>query len=147
MAGQRPTDRQSPRAWPRQPSVTEYQVKLWGKYLRTHFVTTEGFHLRRSLGQWTRDSNLEWRYTQSPTNVLFDTTRRRQAIFIHSSRRSTTFSVWRHASHITTFSTPATVYCQLLVSNYGSDSTTDPHTYLARGSLAASTPWHQVAVA
>ena len=42
----RPTDRKSPRAWPLvKPSVTTYQVKLWGKYLRTHFVTTEG-HLR-----------------------------------------------------------------------------------------------------
>jgi hypothetical protein len=115
MAGQRPTDRKSPRAWPRQPSVTEYQVKLWGKYLRTHFVTTEGFHLRRSLGQWTRDSNLEWRYTQSPTNALFDTTRQRQAIPVRSSRRSTTFGVWRHASHITTFSTPATVSSLYLI--------------------------------
>ena len=112
IVGHRPTDRKSPRAWPRQPSVTEYQVKLWGKYLRTHFVTTEGFHLRRSLGQWTRDSNLEWRYTQSPTNVLFDTTRRRQAIpvrLVRLTHRSTTFSAWRHVSRITTFSTPAIV--------------------------------------
>jgi hypothetical protein len=89
--------------------VTEYQVKLWAKYLRTHFVTTEGLHLRRSLGQWTRYSNLEWRYTQSPTNVLFDTTWRRQAIPVRSTRRSTTFSAWRHASRTTTFATPATV--------------------------------------
>jgi hypothetical protein len=60
MAGQRPTDRQSPRAWPRQPSVTEYQVKLlWAKYLRTHFVTTEGLQLGCSIGQWTRYSNME----------------------------------------------------------------------------------------
>ena len=36
-----------------------YQVKLWAKYLRTHFVTTEGLHLRQSLGKWTSDSNLE----------------------------------------------------------------------------------------
>ena len=72
-------------------------------------MTTEGLHLRRSLGQWTSDSNLEWRYTQSPTNVLFDTTRRLQATPLRSSRRSTTFGVWRHASRITTFLTPATV--------------------------------------
>ena len=51
MDGQRPTDRQSPRAWPCQPSVMEYQVKLWAKYLGIHFVTTESLHLRRSLGQ------------------------------------------------------------------------------------------------
>ena len=44
-----------------------------GKYLQTHFlVTTEGLHLRRYLGQWTCESNLEWRYAQSPTDVLFD---------------------------------------------------------------------------
>ena len=61
MAGQRPNDRRSPRAWPRQPTVTKSKVPLWEKYLRTHFVTTEGLHLRRSLGQWTSDSNLEWR--------------------------------------------------------------------------------------
>ena len=112
MAGQRPTDRQSPRAWPRQPPVTTYQVNLCTKYLRTHIVTTEGLHLRRSLGQWTSDSNLEWRYTQSPTNVLFDTTRRRQAIpvrLVRLTHRSTTFSAWRHVSRITTFSTPAIV--------------------------------------
>ena len=93
MQGQRPNDRQSPRAWPRQPSVTEYQVKLWAKYLRTHFVTEEGLHLRRSLGKWTSDSNLEWRYTQSSTSVLFDTTLRLQAIPVrlaHSTRRATT---------------------------------------------------------
>ena len=91
MAGKRPNDRKSPRAWPRQPTVTKSQVTLWEKYLRTHFVITEGLHLRRSLGQWTRDSNLEWRYTQSPTDVLFDTTLRLQAIPVCSSRRSTTF--------------------------------------------------------
>jgi hypothetical protein len=109
MAGQRPTDRQSPRAWSRQPSVTKYLVNLWGEYLRRHFVTTEGLHLRRSLGQWTSDSNLEWRYTQSPTNLLCDTTLHVQAIPVRSSRRSTTFSAWRHAPRITTFSTPATI--------------------------------------
>ena len=74
MAGQQRNDRKSPRAWRRQPTVTKFQVTLWRKYLRTHFVIKESLHLRRSLGQWTRDSNLEWRYTQSPTNVLFDTT-------------------------------------------------------------------------
>ena len=58
---------------------------------------------------WTSDSNLEWRYTQSPINVLFDTTLRLQAIPVRSTRSSTTFSAWRHASRITTFSTPATV--------------------------------------
>ena len=103
---------QSPRAWPRQPSVTEYQVKLWAKYLRTHFVTEEGLHLRRSIGKWTNDSNLEWRYTQSPTNVLFDMTLRLQAIPVRSARstrRATPFGAWRHAPRITTFSTPATV--------------------------------------
>ena len=62
MEGQQPKDRQSPRAWHRQPSVTEYQVKLWVKYLRTHFVTEEGLHLWQSLGKLTSDSNLEWRY-------------------------------------------------------------------------------------
>jgi hypothetical protein len=51
MQGQRPDDRQSPRAWPCQPSVMEYQVKLWDQYLRTHFVTNEGLHLRQSLGK------------------------------------------------------------------------------------------------
>ena len=51
MAGQRPNDRKSPRAWPRQPTVTKSQVTLRDKYLRTHFMTTEGLHLRRSLGQ------------------------------------------------------------------------------------------------
>jgi hypothetical protein len=99
MQGQRPDDRQSPRAWPRQPSVTEYQVKLWAKYFRTHFVTEEGLHLRRSLGKWTSDSNLEWRYTQSPTNVLFDTTLRLQAIPVRlarSTRRATPFGAWQH---------------------------------------------------
>ena len=77
--------------------------------LRTHFMTTKGLHLRRSLEQWTSDSNLDWQYTQSPTDVLFDTTLWLQAILVRSSRRSTTFSVWRPASRITTFSTPATV--------------------------------------
>ena len=45
-------------------------------------------------------------------------------------------------------------YIQLLVSTYGcvprhdgSGHSTDPHTYLVRGSLAASTPWPQAAVA
>ena len=45
-------------------------------------------------------------------------------------------------------------YRQLLVSNYGcvprhdrSGYTTDPHIYLVRGSLAASTPWPQAVVA
>ena len=109
MAGQRPTDRQSPRAWPRQPKVTNFQVNLWERYLRTHFVTTEGLHLRCSLGQWTRDSNLEWRYTQIPTDVLLDTTLRLRGIPV---RRSTTFSVWRPSSRITTFSTLATVSSQ-----------------------------------
>ena len=112
MQGQRPDDRQSPRAWPRQPSVTEYQVKLWDRYLRTHFVTDEGLHLRQSLGKWTSDSNLEWRYTQSPTNVLFDTTLRLQAVPVRSARstrRATPFGAWRHAPHITILSTPATV--------------------------------------
>ena len=109
MAGQRPNDRKSPRAWPRQATVTRSQITLWEKYLRTHFVTTEGLYLRRSLGQWTRDSNLEWRYTQSPTDVLFDTTLLLQAIPVRSSRRSITFSVWRPASRTTTFSIPATV--------------------------------------
>ena len=117
MEGQRPNDRQSPR----QPSVMEYQVKLWAKYLRTYFVTIEDHHLRRSLGQWTRDSNLKWRYTQSPTNVLFDMTRRRQATPVRSTRRSTTFSAWRYASRITTFSTPATVssLCPLTAASQG----------------------------
>ena len=73
-------------------------------------MTTEGLHLRRSLGQWTSDSNLEWRYTQSPTKVLFfDTTLHLQAIAVRSSRRSTAFSAWRHAPRIITFSTPAAV--------------------------------------
>jgi hypothetical protein len=52
----------------------KFQVNLWGKYLRTHFVTTKGLHLRGSLGQWTNDSNLEWRYTQNPIDVLLDAT-------------------------------------------------------------------------
>ena len=72
-------------------------------------MTTDCLHLRRSLGQWTSDSNLEWRYTQSPTNVLFDTTLRLQAICVRSSCRYTTFSALQHAPHITTFSTLATV--------------------------------------
>ena len=45
-------------------------------------------------------------------------------------------------------------YRQLPVSNYccvprhdGSGYTTNPHTYIVRGSLAASTPWPQAAVA
>jgi hypothetical protein len=154
MKGQRPNDRQSPRAWPRQPSVTEYQVKLWAKYLRTHFVTTEGLHLRRSLGKWTSDSNLEWRYAQSPTNVLFDTTLRLQAIPVRSARsthRATTFSAWRHAPRITTFSTLATVsslYPLTAVSRgMGAGFTANPHPYLVHGSLAASTTWPQAAVA
>ena len=88
-------------SWPRQPIVTYFQVNLWERYLRTHFVTTEGLHLRRSLGQWTRDSNFEWRYTRSPTDVI-DMTLRLQAIAVRSSRPSTTFSVWRPASRITT---------------------------------------------
>ena len=128
VAGQRPTDRQSPRAWPRQPSVTKYQVNLWKKCLRTHFVTTEGLHLRRSPGQWTVDSNLEWRYTQCPTKVLFHNTLRLQATPVRSSRRSTTFSVWRHASRITTFSTPATVSSQY------------PITAASRGTTVQVTP-------
>jgi len=66
MAGKRPNDRKSPRAWPRQPTVTKYQVTLWATYLLTHFVT-KGRHLRRSLGQWTSDSSLEWRYTDRCT--------------------------------------------------------------------------------
>jgi hypothetical protein len=97
MAGQRPNDRKSPRAWPRQPTVAKSQVNLWGKYLRTHFVTTENLHFRRSLGQWTRDSNLEWR-------------------------------VWRPASRITTFSTPATVRSQY------------PHIAVPRGTTVQVTP-------
>ena len=112
MLGRRPDDRLSSRAWPRQPSVTAYQVKLWGRYLRTHFVTDEGLHFRQSLGKWTRESNLDWRYTQSPTNVLFDTTLRLQAVPVRSARstrRATPFGAWRHAPRITTFSTPATV--------------------------------------
>ena len=153
MAGQRPTDHQSPRAWPRQPSVTTHQVKLWAKYLRTHFFTTEeGLHLRHSLGQWTSDSNLEWRYTKSPTNVLFDTTRRLQAIPVRLSRRSATFSVWQHVSRITTITIPATCIQAITAGSCihrhdGSGSTADPHTYLVRSSLAASTPWPQAAVA
>jgi hypothetical protein len=51
MTGKRPNDHKSPRAWPRQPTVTKSQVTLRAKYLRTHFMTTEGLHLRRSLGQ------------------------------------------------------------------------------------------------
>jgi hypothetical protein len=92
-------------------------------------MTTEGLHLRRSLGQWTSDSNLEWRYTQSPTNVLFETTLWLQAIPVRSSRRSTTFSVvWRPASRITTFSTPATVSSQY------------PLTAASRGTTVQVTP-------
>jgi hypothetical protein len=83
-----------------------------GKYLRTHFVTTEGLHLRRSLRQWTSDFSLEWRCTHGPINVLFDTSLRLQVIPVRSSRRFTNFSVWRPASRITTFLTPATVSSQ-----------------------------------
>ena len=91
-------------------------------------MTKEGLHLRRSLGQWTHDSNLEWRYTQSPTNVLFDTTLRLQAISVLSSRRSTTFSVWRPASRITTFSIPAAISSQY------------PLTAASRGTTVQVTP-------
>lgn len=90
----------------------EIPSRSMGKYLRTHFVTTEALHLRCSLRQWTNDSSLEWRYTQSPINVLFDTTLRLQVIPVRSSRRFTNFSVWRPASRITTFSTPTTVSSQ-----------------------------------
>jgi len=105
MVGQRPFDRRSPLVWPRQPTVTKSQVKLWARYLRTRFVTTEALHLRRPLGKWRRDSNLGWRYTQTQTDILLDTTLHLQATPIRSPRRSTTFSVWRPASRITTFST------------------------------------------
>ena len=128
MAGKRLAEHQSPRCWPRKPRVTKFQVNLWGKYLRTLFVTTEGPHLRRSLGQWTHDSNLEWRYTQSPTDVLLDTTLRLQVITVRSSRRSITFCVWRPASRITTFSTPATISSQY------------PLTAASRGTTVQVTP-------
>jgi hypothetical protein len=95
-------------------------------------VTKEGLHLHRSLGQWTRDSNLEWRYTQSPTNVLFDTTLRLQAIPVRpcpsSITLSVTFSVWRPAPRITTFSTLATVSSQY------------PLTAASRGTTVQVTP-------
>ena len=148
MLGQQPGDRQSPRAWPRQPSVTEYQVKLWDRYLRTHFVTDEGLHLRQSLGKWTSDSNLEWRYTQSLTNVLFDTTLCLQAVPVcsaRSTRRATPFGAWRHAPHITTFSTPATVSSPY-PRHDGAGSTANSYPHLVCGSLAASATWPQAAV-
>ena len=39
-------------------------------------VTTEALQLRRPLGKWTRDSNHDWRYTQTQTDALLDTTLR-----------------------------------------------------------------------
>jgi hypothetical protein len=112
MADQRPSDRDYPLGWPGQPTVTKSQVKLWARYLRTHFVTTEALHLRRPLGKWTGDSNLDWRYTQTPTDLLLDTTLRLQATSVRLSQRSTIFSVWRPVSRITTFPTPATATSQ-----------------------------------
>ena len=134
--------------WPRQPSVTEYQVKLWDKYLRTHFVTDEGLHFRQSLGKWTSDSNLEWRYTQSPTNALFDTILRLQAVPVRSacSTRSQGYTIWCCVA-------PRATYHHLLDSGYsqlpvstniyvprhdGADSAANSHPSLVRGSLAAS---------
>ena len=45
MVDQRPSDRNSPVVWPRQPTVTKSQVKLWARYLRTNFATMESLHL------------------------------------------------------------------------------------------------------
>ena len=94
------------------------------------------------------DSNLEWRYTQSPTNVLlFDTTRRRQAIpAVRSARRSTTFSsAWANMRHVSPPSRDSgyvqsapCVHCVPRHDSSGVTPPTDPppHNYLV---LAAHT--------
>jgi hypothetical protein len=155
MLGQRPDDRQSPRAWPRQPSMTEYQVKLWDRYLRTHFVTDEGLHFRQSLGKWTSDSNLEWQYTQSPADqctIRYDSASSGSTSPL-CTLDSQGYTIWCVATCATYHHLLDSGYSHLLASpnsyitrHDGAGSTANSHPYLVCGPLAASASWPQAAV-
>ena len=101
LEGRKSDHRRSTWTWPRQPYITRSQIQRWRNYLQTNFISM-GSNLKQSLGHWTREPTMEWRYHYDPkTRTLQDFFRRRTTKLQHSNGREHRFAPWTSSSGAT----------------------------------------------